>query len=100
MTSFRLTAEAASDLTEIFDYVAAEGSIDAALRLAAEIEGEIQRLARNPRIGHTREDLTSRDLLFWPVYSYLIIYQASSPVNIIAVLHGRRDVEKVLKHRE
>ena len=99
MRKFRLTAAAAGDITDIFDYIA-EDSIDAAQRVRAEIYDEMKRLAWNPRLGHKRQDLTSRELLFWAVYSYLIIYQPDTkPVNIIAVLHGSRDVRKLLKKR-
>lgn len=98
MNKVRLTAEACTDLTEIFDYIA-EDSVDAALRVATEIHSEMEKLARNRGIGHRRPDLTSRDLLFWRVYSYLIVYQPTNPVNIIAVLHAKRDVKKLLKQR-
>lgn len=98
MKKFRLTAEAAADLTQIFDYIA-EDSIDAAQRVAAEIYDEMKKLARNPSLGHRRPDLTSRDLLFQRVYSYLVIYQPTATVNIIAVLHGSRDVKRILKGR-
>ena len=98
MKRFRLAAEAAADLTEIFNYIA-EDSIDAAQRVSVGIYDEMKKLARNPGIGHKRRDLTSRDLLFWPIYSYLVVYQPTSVLNIIAVLHGRRDVRKILKKR-
>ena len=49
------------------------------------------------RSGHVREDLTSRPLKFWPVYSYLIVYDpVTKPVQIMRVLHGMRDVEEIL----
>jgi plasmid stabilization system protein ParE len=45
-----------------------------------------------------REDLTDRPLKFWSVYSYLVVYDpADSPLTIIAVLHGARDVAQILK---
>ena len=47
--------------------------------------------------GHVREDLTSREVKFWPVYAYLIIYDPETkPVQIIRVLHGMRDVQEIL----
>lgn len=54
-------------------------------------------LAKNPNIGHQRVDLTSRpDVLFWPVRSYLILYRPSpTPLEILRVLHGRRDVRGI-----
>ena len=100
MKTFRLTAEAAGDIANIFDSIA-QDSIDAAQRVGAEIYEEMKKLARNPRVGHKRQDLTSRELLFCAVYSYLIIYQPDTkPVNIIAVLHGRRNVKNPLKSAE
>ena len=51
-------------------------------------------------MGHKREDLTKQHVLFWPVHSYLVIYQTKSkPLLIVAVLHGKRNVKKILKDR-
>jgi plasmid stabilization system protein ParE len=58
----------------------------------------VGKLAESPGIGHTPEDLTDRPLKFWSIYSYLVVYDPESrPLTIIAVLHGARDVEKLLK---
>jgi toxin ParE1/3/4 len=57
-------------------------------------------LAGNPGIGHLRADLTTADVRFFPVYSYLIVYRpATNPLQIVAVLHGARDVLTLLKKR-
>ncbi len=49
-------------------------------------------------MGHTRVDLTVRPLKFWSVYSYLVVYDpTSTPLAVVAVLHGARDVENILK---
>jgi hypothetical protein len=43
--------------------------------------------------------LTDRPLKFWNVYSYLIVYDpATSPLAIVAILHGAQDVERLLKN--
>ena len=90
---YRLTPEAQSHLDEICAYIAAE-SVDAALRVLDGFEHAFDQLASMPEIGHTREDLTARPVKFWGVYSYLIVYDpASTPLIVIAVLHGARDVE-------
>jgi len=35
---------------------------------------------------------------FWPVFSYLIVYDPlKKPVEIVRVLHGKRDVEEILE---
>ena len=60
----------------------------------------MQRLAAFPNIGHLRTDLTDEPLRFWCVYSYLIVYRPEQrPLEVIAVVHGARDVEKVLRRR-
>jgi hypothetical protein len=43
--------------------------------------------------------LTDRPVKFWGVYSCLVVYDpASSPLTVIAVLHGARDVAQILKN--
>jgi len=91
-----LSPEAAADLEEIAEYIASE-NVDAAIRVLAEIRQGMDRLKDAPEIGHSREDLTSEPLRFWPVRRYLIIYRASpEAVEVSRVLHGARDVEAIL----
>jgi plasmid stabilization system protein ParE len=94
---FVFTELAETQLLEILDYLANE-SESAAVRVRQAIYETIEKLAEAPGIGHTRQDLTSRPLKFWSVYSYLIVYDPESrPLTIVAVLHGARDVEQLLK---
>jgi plasmid stabilization system protein ParE len=94
---FVFTEEAEGQLLEILGFLASE-SESAAVRVSDAIYDAVGKLAENPGIGHTREDLTDRPLKFWSVYSYLVVYDPHSrPLTVIAVLHGARDVEKVLK---
>lgn len=63
-----------------------------------EIQKAVEMLARNPDLGHIRKDLTSKPVRFWPIYSYLIIYDpAARPLEIVRVLSGYRDLAKLLK---
>jgi hypothetical protein len=51
-----------------------------------------------PGTGHTREDLTARQVKFWSVFSYYVVYDPDSdPIEIITVIHGARDVQQLLK---
>jgi plasmid stabilization system protein ParE len=97
MTRFRLAPEACQDIKEIWTYIASD-SIEAAGRVRQEIRDNCRRLAQHPGIGHRRDDLTSRaDVRFWPVSSYLIIYRpATRPLEILRVLHGKRDASRIL----
>lgn len=37
---------------------------------------------------------------FFPVYSYLIVYRPNTkPLQVVSILHGRRDVEQILRGR-
>jgi plasmid stabilization system protein ParE len=57
-------------------------------------------LADFPNAGHWRHDLTEAAVRFLPVYLYLIVYRPETkPVQIVAVVHGRRDVAKILPER-
>jgi len=60
-----------------------------------------QKLAETPGLGHKREDLTSLPVLFWAVWSYLVIYKPETkPLEVVRVLHGARDVEALLGEAE
>jgi len=91
MRRFRLSPEAASDIREIWAYIAAH-RIKAAQRVRLTLFEACQRLAENPSIGHTRHDLTDQPVRFWPVGSNLIVYDPESrPLAIVRVVHGARD---------
>ena len=93
-----LTASARADLEQFAEFIA-EDSVDAALRVLSALDEAFAKLAERPGIGHTRKDLTDRPVKFWSVYSYLVVYDpASSPLTVIAVLHGARDVAQILKN--
>ena len=89
--------EARLDLLEIWEHIA-QDNLDAADRVEQEIEHAVSMLVRNPELGHLRRDLTSKPVRFWPIYSYLIIYDpAAQPLEIVRVLSGYRDVAALLK---
>jgi hypothetical protein len=51
-----------------------------------------------PEMGYTRQGLTDCPLKVWNVYSYLIVYDpATSPLAVLAIIHGAQDVEQLLK---
>jgi len=102
MNPYVLTAEAQDDLRQIRDYVLNEGGFRVARHVVGSLVAEFRALARTPGQGHMRDDLTERkELRFWSVFSYLIIIYRidKKPLNIIAILHGKRDVERLLKDR-
>jgi antitoxin ParD1/3/4 len=99
VTRFSVAPQAIDDLLEIWEYIARD-SEEAADRVQSEFFETFDALARMPGQGHSRKDLTRRPVLFFPLYSYLIVYQPEiDPIRIMAVVHGRRNVKRVLKKR-
>ncbi len=97
MKRYLLTPAAKADLVNIFTYIRADRP-KSARRVLARIRQAMRRLAENPWIGHMREDLADDSLRFWSVYSYLIVYRPrSQPLEVIRVLHGARDVKRILE---
>jgi len=93
---YRLSPEARRQIDEIGAFVA-DDNVDAALKIYDAFEDAFELLAENPGIGHTREDLTTRPVKFWSVFSYLVIYDPeSSPLQIITVVHSARDITNLL----
>lgn len=98
--SFVFSAEAEDDIWSIWQHLALEAGQSVANRIEATLFDKITLLAKRPQIGHWREDLTDQPVKFFAVYSYLIIYRPETkPLEVVAVLHGRRDLAEVLKGR-
>ena len=96
MNGFRLSPEVARDIEDIWEYIARD-SVRAARRVRLGLLAACRRLAQHPGLGHRREDLTDKPVLFWPVYSYLIIYNpATEPLEIVRILHGAQDIPRLL----
>ncbi len=96
MNLFVLTPLAEEDISGIWDYIA-DDNLEAADRVLKALEATILKLARNPGLGHWREELTDKRHRFFLVYSYLIIYRhRTKPLQIVRVLHAGRDVKSIL----
>jgi antitoxin ParD1/3/4 len=95
-----LSPEAADDLIDIWRYIKEQSNLEIADRVESVIRERILFLVRHPEAGHWRKDLTDAAVRFFSVYSYLIVYlPESKPLQIVAIVHGRRDVADVLKNR-
>ncbi len=95
-----LAPRAARDLVQIWRYIKKHSSETTANRVESMILTKVEFLANSPGSGHTRRDLTDKPVKFFPVYSYLIVYRPETqPLQVVSILHGRRDVERVLRSR-
>lgn len=97
---FLLSPEAESDLDDIKRLVLAEGGPRIALHVMRSLLKAIRLLEGQPDLGHIRGDLTDLPLRFWPVFSYLIVYDPGRrPIEIIGVVLGARNVKQILPGR-
>jgi plasmid stabilization system protein ParE len=79
MDAYLLSPEALDDLQLIWNFIAAD-SVRAAEKVLDEFFDTFEKLAQWPGQGHSRSDLTNRDVRFWPVGSYLVVYrEAATP---------------------
>jgi len=99
MKAYVLGRDVEWDLDEIWSYIA-QDSPDAVDRWVGKLFDTFEAIARNPGIGHTRKDLTTYPVLFWPVGAYLILYRVKNElVEIVAVTQGARDIPSFLRRR-
>jgi plasmid stabilization system protein ParE len=96
---YLVAPEAEGDLRQIWRYLLGEAGLAVANRIQGKLVDAFEGLADVPGKGHKRPDLTSRDVLFFSVYQYMIVYRRAELVEIVAVLHGKRDVKRLLRTR-
>jgi plasmid stabilization system protein ParE len=100
MSAYVLSPEALQDLQDIWDFIAFDNT-SAADKLEDELFDAFEKLVKRPQMGHFRPALPDFKARFWPVRSFLIVYRESSTVlEIVAVLHGARDVPEVIRKRQ
>jgi antitoxin ParD1/3/4 len=103
MNAYVLTPLAKADIFYIWSYLA-DRNQDAADRVEQAIFDACGFLAETPLRGHSRPDLTTRPLRFWTLSrypNYVIVYRPeTSPLQILAVMHGKRNIQRILKQRQ
>jgi len=99
MSRYVLSNEALLELDEIWEYIARD-DVGAAGRWIEKILDACELLAKNPRVGHTHEEIADKSILFWPVGNYLIFYRVlGDHIEIVDVTEGHRDVPSFLRRR-
>jgi len=87
--------EAEQDLLAIWDYVAREASPDVADEQLRSLDRACEALAEWPYSGRARDELL-RGVRSIAVEAYVVFYRVGhSVIEIIRVLHGRRDVDAI-----
>jgi plasmid stabilization system protein ParE len=99
-TPFQLTPRALSDLDNIWNYIA-RNSVNAANRVESAILSACYSLALHPLLGSRRSEITLQPVRFWTVprfRNFIVIYRpGTKPLQVVAVLHGMRDIKALLE---
>ena len=101
--AYRLTPRAREGFRRVIFYVEEHFGIEVADRVVTDLEKAFELLARNPEVGHHREDLTRAErVLFWSVGPTLIAYRSRPEwIEVLFVERGELDWERMLtKHLE
>ncbi len=90
------TQQAEDDLGAILSYLE-ERSPRAAERLAVLIDEKCALIGQFPQLGRARDDLAP-GLRSLPVDSYVLFYRTTEDnIQIIRILHGRRDIDSIMR---
>lgn len=89
MSAYALTPLAQADVFKIWSYIAADNE-EAADSVEQAIYDACEFIADAPLRGHLRSDLTNRSLRFWTLTRY-------PNFSVVAVLHGKQNIRRILK---
>lgn len=102
MIRYILSPEAEEDIFKIWSYLANEVNVEFAGQIESKLFDSFAFLSGSPGLGHRRQDLTRLPVLFYRAfpYQYMIIHRPKTPLEIVALLHAKRNVKKILENRE
>ncbi len=102
MSTYALTPLAKTDIFDIWSYIA-QDSEETANCVEQAIYDAWVFVAEAPLRGHSRPDLTTRPLRFWTLTrypNYTLVYRPqTAPLQVVAVLHGKRNMRRILQQR-
>lgn len=102
MSFYVFTPLAKADIFSIWSSIAVDNQ-RAADRVEQAIYAACAFIAEAPLRGHVRPSVTSRSLRFWTLTryrNYAIVYRPeTTPLQVVAIVHGKRNLRRVLKPR-
>lgn len=94
---FHVTPRAFRDLNEIGIYLEQKAGDRVAERVEARIFATFEMLVQLKAVGHHRKDMRQPELRFHRIYRYVIVFRREPRVVVLRVLHGARDIARILK---
>jgi plasmid stabilization system protein ParE len=100
---YSLAAIAQRDLEEIWLFIARDSERHANAVADAILE-TCQQAAENPSLGHHRQELRNRSILFLAARKYpkyLVAYlDDTSPLQVLRILHGARNLRRIFAAKD
>jgi toxin ParE1/3/4 len=91
---------ARNDLKQIHDYIAKDSKYYAR-KVIQEVIAKTETLTELPEIGRIVPEISDQNIRELIVYSYRLIYEMSGAgVEILAIIHGRRDFNSIWDARD
>jgi len=91
---------ARNDLNQIHDYIAKDSKYYAR-KVIQEVIAKTETLTELPEIGRIVPEISDQNIGELIVYSYRLIYEMSGAgVEILAIIHGRRDFNSIWDARD
>lgn len=94
---YELTETAEEELAGILRHIAERDGVERALRVHGKFVATFETLAETPGIGFKRPHLTGERVRWHTVFRFVVLYDPeSSPIVVLRVLHGMRDLKRLL----
>jgi plasmid stabilization system protein ParE len=91
MSGYTLTQSAEADLDDVLGFIADRDGVGRALHVYEQFVEPFEYLASFPGTGIRKPLLTDNAIRWWPVFQFLVVYDAErTPIDILRVIHGAR----------
>lgn len=96
MSGYTLTQSAEADLDDVLGFIADRDGVGRALYVYEQFVEAFEHLASFPGMGVRKPLLTDDAIRWWPVFQFLVVYDAErTPIDILRVIHGVRDFARL-----
>jgi plasmid stabilization system protein ParE len=83
-------------MQKIDEYLEEKASREVADKVEKALFDAFEELVRLRFVGYRRDDVRQKTLLFYTVFSYVIAFRREPQVVIVSVVHGARNLPKLL----
>jgi plasmid stabilization system protein ParE len=97
---YKLSPHAEEDFAGLLYEIAEYSGWSRSMDVEETLYNAFNRLARNPGIGHLRDDLLPRTIHVHYADPYMVLYlRETEPLYVVAIVHGSRDIPALMQDR-